>query len=419
MAIISGMENFIFKRRSWVIGIFLVLTLFIAYHATQLRIDAGFTKLLPLKHEYMQTYVKHQQEFGGGNRILIALTVKEGDIFAAEFFEILQKVTDEVFFIPGVDRTQVRSLFTPNVRFTEVVEDGIAGGNVVPADFNFTSENIEQVRKNILKSDIVGRLVANDFSGAIVSAQLLEFNPNTGEHLDYLSVAQQLEEIRTTHTSKNIDIHIIGFAKVIGDITEGATRVVLFFLVAFIITALLVYVYTQSFKLTAIPLACSLVAVVWQLGLLTLLGFGLDPMSILVPFLVFAIGVSHGVQMVSAVRAEVFFGADSLDAARASFRRLLIPGGIALASDTIGFITILLIEIRMIQEMAITASLGVAVIIFTNLFLIPVLLSYVSYDEAYKRKISNRTEQMEPLWRFVARVSERKPAAVIIWISGG
>ena len=81
------MEDLIFKRRSWVIGIFLVLTLFIAYHATQLRIDAGFTKLLPLKHEYMQTYVKHQQEFGGGNRILIALTVKEGDIFAAEFFD--------------------------------------------------------------------------------------------------------------------------------------------------------------------------------------------------------------------------------------------------------------------------------------------------------------------------------------------
>ena len=108
----------------------------------------------------------------------------------------------------------------------------------------------------------------------------------------------------------------------------------LFFVVAFFITAVFVYVYSQSFKLTIIPLACSLIAVIWQLGLLTLLGYGIDPMSILVPFLVFAIGVSHGVQMVSAYGAEVYAGADSVAAARASFRRLLLPGGIALLSAT-------------------------------------------------------------------------------------
>jgi len=254
MAIISRLENLIFARRAWVIGIFLVLTLCVAYYATQLRIDAGFSKHLPLKHEYMQTYMQHQEAFGGGNRILIALTVREGDIFDAKFFEVLQKVTDEVFFIPGVDRTQVCSLFTPNVRFTEVMEDGIAGGNVVPADFNFTTENIAQVRKNILKSDIVGRLVANDFSGAIVSAQPLEFNPNTGERLDYLDVAKQLEGIRSTHANKSIDIHIIGFTKVIGDVTEGATRVVLFFLVAFAITSLLVYIYSKPLSKCINPL---------------------------------------------------------------------------------------------------------------------------------------------------------------------
>ncbi len=418
-SIISNLENLVFNRRRWVIWIFAVVTVFMAYSATKLGIDASFSKNLPLKHEYMQTFIKHGEEFGGANRILIALMAKEGDIFTPEFFETLKSATDEVFFIPGVDRTRVSSLFTPNVRFTEVVEDGIAGGNVVPDDFQPTPEGLEQVRKNILKAGIVGRLVANDFSGALISAQLLEINPNTGERLDYIDVAHQLEEKLRGKYQNEVDIHIIGFAKVIGDIADGATRVVLFFAVAFFITALLVYAYTQSFKLTVIPLACSLVAVIWQLGLLTLLGFGIDPMSILVPFLVFAIGVSHGVQMVSATTAEVFFGADSLGAARASFRRLLIPGGVALASDSIGFVTILFIEIQIVQEMAITASLGVGVIILTNLLLLPVLLSYVSYDDVYRQKLVKRAERLERFWRVLARVSERKPAAVIILISAG
>lgn len=155
-------------------------------------------------------------------------------------------MTDEVFFIPGVDRAQVQSLFTPNVRFTEVVEDGISGGNVIPADFQPTPEGLGIVRENILKANIVGRLVANDFTGAMISAQLLEVNPNTGEKLNYIAVAHDLEEkIRAKYETKDpeqkFDIRIIGFAKVVGDISDGAGRVVLFFIVSFFITTLLVF----------------------------------------------------------------------------------------------------------------------------------------------------------------------------------
>ena len=280
------------------------------WSATALKVDAGFNKLLPLEHPYMKTFVEYQTEFGGANRILIAITVDKGDIFTPEFFSTLKNITDEVFFIPGVDRAQVKSLFTPNVRFIEIVEDGFAGGNVIPADFQGTSDDLTRVRKNIIKSGQVGRLVANDFSGAMITAGLLENDPTTGERVNYQQVAQHLEDIRQKHETSNI--HIIGFAKVVGDITDGAQNVLLFFCIAFVITAILVYVYSLSPWLTVLPLLTSLTAVAWQLGLLPLLGYGIDPMSILVPFLVFAIGVSHGVQMINSVRTEIFAGASHL-----------------------------------------------------------------------------------------------------------
>ncbi|MDX1518629.1 MAG: MMPL family transporter [Gammaproteobacteria bacterium] len=410
--IIDTLESAVFSHRRLIMGIFLLLTVFMLYSAMQLRVDAGFSKLLPLKHEYMETFMQYRQEFGGANRVLIALIDRDGDIFNKTFFDTLRQVTDEVFFIPGVDRTRVYSLFTPNVRFTEVVEDGIAGGNVIPDDFQPDEEGFTRVRNNILKSNYMGRLVANDFSGAIVSAQLQEINPNTGEKLNYINVAKQLEKkIREKYKGRDIDIHIIGFAKVIGDISAGARRVIMFFGIAFVITLLLVSFYTQSLKLTMIPLSCSLVAVIWQLGLLPLFGFGIDPMSILVPFLIFAIGVSHGVQMVGACRAEIYLGSNAEQAARNSFRRLLIPGSVALASDTIGFITILFIEIRIIQEMAITASLGVAVIILTNLILLPVLLSLLDFDEQYRDKLFARASRLRRFWLWLSYLTE-KPTAL-------
>ena len=416
----ARIERCLFTRRRLVIAVFILVTLVMGWFAAQLRVDAGFFKLVPLKHEYMQTFLKHRDEFGGADRVVIAITAREGDMFTPEFFTVLKQVTDAMFFLPGIDRTQVYSILTPNVRYIEVVEDGVTSGNVLPAGFRPTEAGLARVRENAIKAGIVGRLVANDFTGAIVSGRLQEFHPNTGERLDYIEVARQLEEIRVTgqeNADVDVHVHVIGFAKLVGDVAAGAVRVVAFFGITFLVTALFVFLYTRSVRLTLPPLVCSLVAVVWQLGTVTALGFGIDPMSILVPFLVFAVGVSHGVQMVSAVRAEVVAGAAGLDAARASFRRLLLPGAVALASDSVGFIAISLIDVQVIRETAITASLGIVAIILTNLALLPVLLSYFRMSDAQRQAAAGRDSVLQPLWSRVARLARRGPAAVTVALS--
>lgn len=407
-------EKLVFRHRPVVLVIFGLLTLFFLYMMTQLRMDAAFTKNIPLQHPYMQTYLKHQQNFGGANSILIAVRDKKGDMFTPTFFNALKGVHDQLFFIPGIDRVQVKSLYSPSTRFTEVVEDGFAGGPVIPADFDeHNPAAMATVKANIEKAGIIGRLVSEDFSSAMVTAQLLDFDPETGEKLDTIALAERLEkEIRQQFQNDEIDIHIIGFAKMIGDVADGAKDVVLFFAIAIAITAVMVYLFSHSWLLTLLPLACSFIAVVWQLGLLTVIGFGIDPMSILVPFLVFAIGVSHGVQMINAVGKEVAAGADSKSAAISAFRRLLVPGGVALLSDTVGFLTLLAIDIGIIRELAITASLGVAVIILTNLVLLPVLLSYARFSPRYLAKVSKPGG--EGLWRAVAGFVRPGRAALVL-----
>src|SRR2546430_9451261 len=69
-------------------------------------------------------------------------------MFTPEFFAALRKATDEVIVMDGIDRTQVQSIFTPNVRYLEVVEEGIEAGNVVPADFTPTPANMTRVRED-------------------------------------------------------------------------------------------------------------------------------------------------------------------------------------------------------------------------------------------------------------------------------
>ena len=272
---------------------------------------------------------------------------------------------------------------------------------------------------NIEKANIVGRQVASDYSCAMVTAQLLDIDPQTGEPLDTLALAAELEEqLRTQYENDRISIHIIGFAKMIGDVADGAKDVLLFFAIAIAITAVMVYFFSRSLMLTLLPLLCSVIAVIWQLGLLTSLGFGMDPMSILVPFLVFAIGVSHGVQMINAVEKQAVTGIGAKRASMAAFRNLLIPGGIALLSDTVGFMTLLVIDIGIIRELAITASMGVAVIILTNLVLLPVLMSFLKLDKKYVDKFAGKENANARFWAVIAACSRKKPAAITLIITG-
>jgi uncharacterized protein len=409
----------VFRWRVPLLALFVVVTCALFAAALKTRVDAGFTKRLPLEHEYIQTFLQYQDEFGGANRVLIAFTVRNGDIFQPQFFDLLRRATDESYYVPGVDRAKVTSIWTPNVRFIEIVEDGFAGGNVVPADFDGSPDDLQLVRENLIKSGRVGQLVANDFSGAVISLQLQEVDPATGARVDYLAIARHLEEnFRDVYEREGRDlglqVHIIGFAKIMGDVADGASNVILFFVISLLITAICVYLYAQSFRLTMLPLATSLIAVIWQMGLLHLMGYGIDPMSILVPFLVLAIGVSHGVQMVRSFRTGFLAERSSLDSAMDSFRQLLMPGSTALLTDMIGFITILAIRIPIIQELAITASVGVFTLFFTNLLLLPLLLSYTRLRPEIRERIEHRREATDRFWARVAWVATPRGSLLII-----
>ena len=413
------LEKLVFGNRKIVVALFAIATVFLGYQASQMRLDAGFEKNIPLNHEYMKTYIEHRQDFGGANNILVSVCDKNDNIYNQNFFDTLKNVHDQLFFINGVNRSLVISLFSPSTRFTEIVEGGFAGGPVIPADFNSSSpEALELVAANVEKANIVGRQVSSDYSCAMVTAQLLDIDPQTGEPLNTLALAAELEkQLRGQYENENTSIHIIGFAKMIGDVADGAKDVLLFFAIAIAITAVMVYFFSRSIMLTLLPLVCSIIAVIWQLGLLTSIGFGMDPMSILVPFLVFAIGVSHGVQMINAVEKQAVTGIGAKRASMAAFRNLLVPGGIALLSDTVGFMTLLVIDIGIIRELAITASMGVAVIILTNLLLLPVLMSFLKLDQKYVEKFAGKENANSKFWEVIAACSRKKPAAIILIVT--
>jgi len=417
-------ERLIFSNRPVILGLFLLATLFLGYNASQIKPDASFERLIPLEHPFIVNMMDNREDLENlGNSIRIAVGVKDGDIFSKSYMETLSQITDEVFYLSGVDRSGLKSLWTPNVRWVEVTEDGFQGGPVIPDGYDGSERSLEMLRQNVLKSGQVGRLVADNFKSTIVYAPLFETNPETKEPLDYKAFSQELEaKIRQKYEQQNpnVEIHIIGFAKKVGDLIEGIASIAVFAFITIGLTLVFLYVYSRCFVGTIVPIVTSIIAVIWQLGILKLLGYGVDPYSVLVPFLVFAIGISHGVQIVNQLGVQQAKGFNPLMSARLAFRNLVRPGILALVSDAIGFLTLLFIEIDVIKDLAVAAGVGVAVIIVTNLVLHPVIMSYLGLSKGGLRHAKHVETEGHKKWRamsFMAHPSVA-PISVLIAILG-
>jgi len=412
-------EKIIFSNRLIILSSLILLCAALTFQAVQVKPEASFVKMLPTNHVFIKNFLSYKKELANlGNVVRVVVESKNGDIFDAEYQEVLKNVTDDVFFISGVNRDGLKSLWTPNVRWQEVTEEGFIGGSIIPDGYDGSIKSLDTIRSNIFKSGQIGSLVSNDFKSSIVLAPLQDIDPETGLPLDYHHLSKTLEnEIRNKYSSENINIRIVGFAKVVGDLIDGALQVVLFFMLAVLIVIFLLWLYSRCLRSTFIVVICSILAVFAQLGTLNIMGYGINPYSMLVPFLVFAIGVSHGVQIVNSIIHHAETGANKLDAARLAFKSLYLAGITALISDAIGFTTLMVIDIGVIQELAIAASIGVAIIIVTNLVALPIILSFIGISPKAIEHSRKNTHKISLVEKLFANFTKPKIAILMILLS--
>jgi predicted RND superfamily exporter protein len=414
------LERLIFNNRHLVVILCALLSLFLGYEAIKIRVNASFENMLPQSQPYIKNYLANRTSLASlGNAIRIDVENRNGDIYDLHYLQVLQRVNDAVYLMPGVDRAFMRSLWTPSVRWTDFTEEGFAGGPVMPDDFNGTKEMSRRLQFNVTRAGLIGSLVASDQRSSTVFVPLLDTDPRTGEPLDYTKISHYLENKVRVNETDSVHIHIVGFAKLVGDLIDGLTQVMTYFAAAFVISGIIILLYTRCMRSTLLILSCSLMAVLWQLGLTRLFGFDLDPYSVLVPFLVFAIGVSHGAQKMNGIMLDIGAGTHKYVAARYTFRRLFMAGLTALLADAVSFAVLAVIDIPVIRDLAITASVGVAVLVFTNLVLLPVLLSFTGVSPVAVRRLIRRakTSSRSPWIEILSRFTERRYATCALLVA--
>jgi predicted RND superfamily exporter protein len=412
----SLVERLLFNNRPIILILCAIATIFLGVSATRTKLNADYNGLIPLHQPFIVNFMAHYYEMRSqGNAIRIVVQANQGTIINAHYLSVLEHINDQIYLMPNVDRSFMTSIWTPNTRWTAITAEGLDAGPVMNPSYDGSPQQLNIVAQNIVRTGKVGQLVSNDFTSSMIYVPLLEHDGLTGQALDYGVFAKRLNALRAQYGSQGVTLSIVGFGMVVGDMINDIVPILLFFGVALVIAASMLFWFTRCVRSTLLVVLASLTAVVWQMGALALLGFDLTPYSVLVPFLIFAIGMSHGAQKMNGVMQDIGRGAPPLVAARFTFRRLFLAGFAALTCDAASFAVLLTIKIEAIRELALLASIGVAILVFTNLIMLPMTLSYTGVSKkaaarSLRHESSDHARIKHPLWDMLDKFTTRRYA---------
>ncbi len=420
----SVVERVLFNYRPIVLLICLLTTLFLGFEATHTKLNASFTKMIPTHQPFIVNFLQHYDDLQSqGNAIRIAVQADNGSIISAHYLGVLRQISDEIYLLPNVDRAFMTSLWTPATRWTAVTAGGLSSGPVIDQNYDGSPKQLNVVEQNIARTGQVGEIVSSDFTSSMIYVPLLDYDGLTGKPVDYGALAKSLNDIRAQYERQGVTLHVIGFGMVVGDMINAIAEILIFFGISATIAACVLFWYTRCIRSTLLVVSASLIAVVWQMGTIPLFGFELTPYSVLVPFLVFAIGMSHGAQKMNGVMQDIGRGTHPLVAARYTFRRLFLAGFAALICDASSFAVLATIHIDAIRELALLASIGVSILIFTNLIMLPITLSYTGVGKSaavrsLRNEVSAKGERVDhPLWNFLDKFTTKRYASGAILVA--
>ena len=367
-----NIDTYLFRHpRTYLLFIALV-TGFFAWKIPGLKMYSDFADLLPQTHSYIELHNEIKDTFGGANVIIVGIEVEQGDIFTSETLALIHRMTLAVDSLPGVNHNLVTSLTHRNSRKIWLSPMGNIESESYykPEEPNLSQEKLDEMRQDIVANPrIYGPLVSPDMKMALIKAQL-----NEGQ-LDYEKTFAELQAVREAESREGVNIYATGQPVLVGWCYTYKEQIYeIFLFTALIMIGLLVFHFRKLYGVL-IPLGGVIVSSIWGLGIISLFGYNVDPLGLVIPFLISARAMSHGIQIVERYYAELPNFDQASGAARHTFDSLFRPGTLGVVSDAIGLLLIAVGSIPLNTKLAHYASLWAVSIIFTVLIAVPLLLT--------------------------------------------
>ena len=371
---VGGAIAWFIRHRILVVSFVVVATLAMAYLAAQIEVKTVFSDLLPRNHQYIKINDQFKQTFGGSNMISIMLETDEGDVFQMKVLERVQKITKALQQVSNVDSYQIVSLASKKIKEVRASTDGIESRPLMWPDLPKDDKEIRALKESVLNNPLVfGAYVSLDMKATLITVDFIDAGIN------YSKIYEQVSAITDAAEGDGVKVRMVGEPLLYGIVGHYLTETLHLFLITVAALVALLFLITRSWHGTILPLSAGVLSAIWALGAAKLMGFHLDPLVIVVAFLITAQAISNSVQLVSRFDDEIANGMTSAAAAaKASLQNLFKPGLLAVVADAGCVLVVALTPIPMLEKISYIGTVWIFSIVISALLMTPVLLSWFS-----------------------------------------
>ncbi len=361
--------NFLIDYKKVVLIVMALITLFFLTQIFRIQMYTQFIDLFPTNHPYVQVHQQWARFFGGAYQATLVLEVKEGNVFNTETLAKMSRINDAVDLIPGVDHFGIYSIASQKVSIMKETPGGFSSYPVmkeVPRD----KEGIEELKKRVFTS--------NNVNGIYVSRdqKALRLDANFYEGLiDFNVLFNHFMDLKKKEEDGNHKIYLSGTPLLYGWIYHYLPNMALILLITSVVILLMLFAYMSRGGLWFWPFISAIMTSIWGLGFASILKFHFDPLIIVIPFLLSARAMSHGVQWVERFTEEYQKSGNTQEAALITGAGLFPPGLIGILADTLALLVICLTPIPTLRNLAFLGFFWSGAMIFTIFFLYPPLFA--------------------------------------------
>lgn len=335
-----------------------------------LSIQTSFDEFVPQRHPFTVTHKQIEKIFGGLNQVSILIKTQSGTIFSPKILNNVFRLTEQLYVLEGVNIARIEGLAARKTRRVEPGPNGFKIKRLIPHG-SLSDQELRDIQTYVRGNPMLeGIVVSPDMSATLIQA---DFFPETSS----VRIFNNIRNLTTQIASPNIEIYYAGRPILEGWLDWHLPRMRWLFGVCAVVLSSLLYVVFGSVRAVAICFCAALMAALWGLAAVPLLGYHLTPATVLAPFFVFSLGICHSVQFMKRYFHESQQALSRSEAAHNVFRALLVPASASLITDSMGFFSLLLMPLDLIQALALTGGIGILSLFVSVILFIPAVLSYV------------------------------------------
>ncbi|MCX5898900.1 MAG: MMPL family transporter [Proteobacteria bacterium] len=380
--------DIVIRYRALIIIILAIITVLFAVQMRKLNVQTSFADLLPQTHPYIKIHNEMSQTFGGANFLLMMLEVKNGDIFNQQTLAKIKYVTEELEKIPGVDRYKILSIAHQKLKNFQYTSWGTSSTPLMWPKLPKNDQEMKALREAIYAStSYYGYFVSNDCKRSLITADFFE------DALDYNIVYKELNRIRAAVEDDNNVLSIVGYPMHIGVIHHMVEKINYLLIGTGLLIPVLLFLAYRSLWATFIVPSAGIISAIWGLGFMGFLGYNLDPMVLVMPFLISLMAFRHSHQLYNRFYEEYIRHGDKIRGAHTVIEEMFLPGLVSVVTDAFGIAIVAIVPIPMLRNISIACAFWSIITVLIGLILTPLLLTYSPVSHKFLRTIEKKRQR--------------------------